>query len=327
MLIRKPVHGAELLQGVRTMTKKRRMMLRANAKVHDLESIVDARTAELANERHWRDQIQAEMRLAQRLETIGELAAGVAHEINSPLHYVGDHASFLIEASADLAAFIDDVRTIVAAYPEAAAQVAQREEEFDVAYVCGELSSAAAGVKTGIERIATIVRALRELSHPGGSPAKADINRALESALELTTSAYRYHCEVVRDLGELPSITCQIGELGQVFVNLIVNAAHAMESQDRASRGRLGVRSYHDIDSIVIEISDTGCGIPEAIRDRIFEPFFTTKSVGRGTGQGLPIVRTIVEKHGGQVTFESIVGAGTTFRIRLPIGAAAKEVA
>ena len=174
-----------------------------------------------------------------------------------------------------------------------------------------------------MSRVATIVRAMKELAHPGQREmTPTDLNRALQNALELTANAYRYVADVELDLGDLPLVTCLAAEINQVFLNLIVNAAHAMErcGQDGAPRGRIRITTRTDGPDVIISIADSGHGIPEAIRERIFDAFFTTKPVGRGTGQGLAISRAIVvDRHGGRLTFDSTIGVGTVFHIRLPV--------
>ncbi|MEO7730907.1 MAG: ATP-binding protein, partial [Kofleriaceae bacterium] len=181
-----------------------------------------------------------------------------------------------------------------------------------------ELPGALDAIQGGIQRISSIVRAMKELSHPGTGDARvADINRAIESALEISANSYRSVADLEKQLAPLPPVTCFVAELGQVFLNLIVNAAHAMEGQER---GKLKVTSEVDGAHIVISIADTGGGIPPEIQQRIFDPFFTTKEVGRGTGQGLSIARAIiVDRHRGSLSFDSIAECGTTFVIRIPI--------
>lgn len=319
LVIRKPIDQLELVQATRTLATKRRLTERARERMDDLEETVRVRTAELAGERSLREQMENAMRLTQRLDAMGQLASGIAHEINSPVQYVGDNAAFIRECSDELFAFVDDLRAMVAKVPALQAELAEREQQVDIAYLRKELPSASDALQKGVQRIGSIVGAIRELSHPGGNEQEpADINRALQSALEVTTNAYRYHCDVETQLAPLPPIPCHITELGQVFVNLIVNAAHAMEKPDRA-RGKLVVRSRLDAEHVVIEVADNGTGIPESIQQRIFEPFFTTKKVGRGTGQGLAIARSIiVERHGGELTFDTSA-QGTTFSIRIPV--------
>jgi signal transduction histidine kinase len=187
-----------------------------------------------------------------------------------------------------------------------------------------ELPGALEAIQGGITRITAIVRAMKELAHPGTKdPGVADINRALESALEISANSYRGVAELEKQLSPLPPVTCYVAELGQVFLNLIVNAAHAMEGR---VRGTLKVASCVEGDHVVVTIGDTGGGIPLEIQPRIFDPFFTTKAIGRGTGQGLAIARAIVvDHHGGTLVFDTAPGRGTTFIIRIPIAGPARE--
>jgi two-component system, NtrC family, sensor kinase len=259
------------------------------------------------------------MRVSQRLEAVGQLAAGIAHEINNPLQYVGDHLEFVHDSTADLLGLIGRIQLSLSA-PDAQVACNARSvlDAVDLAYLQRELPGALDAIQDGIQRISSIVRAMKELSHPGTGDARvADINRALESALEISANSYRAVADLEKRLGALPPVTCYVAELGQVFLNLIVNAAHAMEGD---VRGKLVVSSEVDGEHIVISIADTGGGIPPEIQQRIFDPFFTTKEVGRGTGQGLSIARAIiVDRHHGSLSFDTGADRGTTFVIRIPI--------
>jgi two-component system, NtrC family, sensor kinase len=180
----------------------------------------------------------------------------------------------------------------------------------------------------GLERVAVIVRSMKVFAHSHSETTEVDINRAVSSTLAIARNEYRYAADVETDLGELPRVWCHGGEINQVILNLLLNAAHAVADvvKDTSDRGKITVRTRADGDAVVISIADTGGGIPEAIRDRIFDPFFTTKPVGKGTGQGLSIARSVVvDKHGGSFTFESELGVGTTFYVRIPIGARASQ--
>jgi signal transduction histidine kinase len=322
LVIKKPFSQVELVQAVHALTTKWELQRQARAHLDQLEAAVSARTAQLAaandllaKELAWRDRIETDLRVSARLEAVGQLAAGIAHEINNPLQYVGDHLEFVHEATGELLAVVEQVERQGAGANCGLAAV-------DLPYMKRELPDALDAIQGGIQRIRSIVRAMKELSHPGMRDARAaDINHALESALEISASSYRSIADIEKQLAPLPPVTCYIAELGQVFLNLIVNAAHAMESHRTGDApGRLTVRSAVDGDSVVISFADTGGGIPPEIQQRIFDPFFTTKEVGRGTGQGLAIARAIVvERHGGELSFESIADHGTTFVIRLPI--------
>ncbi|MBC7977849.1 MAG: histidine kinase, partial [Myxococcales bacterium] len=278
---------------------------------------------QLADELAWRDRVETEMRVSQRLEAVGQLAAGIAHEINNPLQYVGDHLEFVHDSTADLLTLIGRIEVSIGTTGspgDSLLACAARDvlDAIDLNYLQRELPGALDAIQGGIQRISSIVRAMKELSHPGTSePHVADVNRALESALEISANLYRAVADLDKQLTPLPPVTCFVAELGQVFLNLIVNAAHAMEGHDR---GKLIVRSDVDGDHVVISIGDTGSGIPAEIQERIFDPFFTTKAIGRGTGQGLAIARAIVvDRHHGSLVFDSAANRGTTFVIRIPI--------
>jgi signal transduction histidine kinase len=165
---------------------------------------------------------------------------------------------------------------------------------------------------------------MKAFAHPDqGQHSLADLNEALRSTLTVGNNELKYVADVRTDLGPLPPVRCQLGDLNQVFLNLLVNAAHAIADAvgDSGQRGQITVTTRQEGERVIVAVSDTGTGIPEAIRDRIFEPFFTTKSVGRGTGQGLAIARSVVEKHGGTLTFDTVLGQGTTFYVTIPVGA------
>jgi two-component system, NtrC family, sensor kinase len=315
LVVKKPFSHVELAQAAHALTTKWRLQRQARAHLVELEAAVSARTAELeaanarlAQQLAWRDRVETDIRVSQRLEAVGQLAAGIAHEINNPLQYVGDHLEFVTDSTADLLALVGRLD----------AQLVENGETVDLPYMTRELPGALEAIQDGIHRITAIVRAMKELSHPGTRDARvADINRAIESALEISATSYRAVADLEKHLAPLPPVTCFIAELGQVFLNLIVNAAQAMEGH---ARGKLVVRSSVDGDHVVISVSDTGGGIAPDIQQRIFDPFFTTKEVGRGTGQGLAIARAIVvDRHGGSLSFDTAAGQGTTFVIRIPI--------
>jgi PAS domain S-box-containing protein len=281
-----------------------------------------------------RNRLEVDLRHAQKLEAVGSLAAGIAHEINTPIQFVGDNARFLQDAFTDLTKVLDryhHLRDAVAnggAGREMVEGVAEAEKAADMDYLLEEIPNALAQSLEGVTRVATIVRAMKEFAHPDQREKTAtDLNKALESTLIVARNEIKYVADAQTDFGNLPLVLCHGGDMNQVFLNLLVNAAHAIQERVRGSnrRGVIGVQTRQEGGHALISISDTGCGIPENIRAKIFEPFFTTKEVGRGTGQGLAIARSIVvEKHGGTLTFASEVGKGTTFYIRLPLEKEAK---
>jgi two-component system, NtrC family, sensor kinase len=189
-------------------------------------------------------------------------------------------------------------------------------------YLLREIPEALAQTQDGVERVVTIVRAMKEFAHPDGKGmARADLNKALLNTLTVARNELKYVAEIETDFGELPMVVCSVSDLNQVFLNLLVNAAHAIADvvKDSGQKGKIRIHTESSGHQVLITISDNGAGIPESIRERIFDPFFTTKEVGRGTGQGLAIARSVIDRHKGTVTFESEVGRGTTFFVRLPV--------
>jgi PAS domain S-box-containing protein len=262
-----------------------------------------------------RDRLALELRMAQKLEAVGRLAAGVAHEINTPMQFVSDNVTFLSES-------VGDLTSVIEAYRVDRARGDAVAEEVEVEYLLAELPKAMQRARDGVKRVTGIVRAMKEFSHPSTeSRSAADINKALETTLEVARSEYKHIAEVDLDLAPVPLVLCNIGELNQVFLNMVVNAAHAIEASGKGlTSGRIHIATRHEGAQIVITFEDNGCGIPQENLDKIFDPFFTTKEVGKGTGQGLAISRSIVvDRHGGALDVHSIVGAGTRFTIRLPV--------
>jgi PAS domain S-box-containing protein len=262
-----------------------------------------------------RDRLALELRMAQKLEAVGRLASGVAHEINTPMQYVSDNVTFLSESVDDLASVIDAYRV-----DRARGDAVATEVEAD--YLLTELPKAMERARDGLRRVTNIVRAMKEFSHPNTEArSTADINKALETTIELARSEYKHTAVVEVNLAPLPLVICNIGELNQVFLNLLVNASHAIEAAGKdVSTGRIRITTQHVGAELIITFEDNGCGIKPEILDKIFDPFFTTKEVGKGTGQGLAISRSIVvDRHGGALEVHSIVGTGTRFTIRVPV--------
>jgi signal transduction histidine kinase len=267
--------------------------------------------------------------MSQKLEAVGRLAAGVAHEINTPIQFVGDSLHFVRDAVIDIGQVLDGYAALHRAVTDgadghdAAAGVNRLVEDLDFAYTLENVPGAIERSLEGLDRVATIVRSMKQFAHPDRSEmTEVDLNEAILTTLTIARSEYKYVADVETDLGELPRVSCHIGEINQAVLNIVVNGAHAIADVIDGTEGRgvIAVRTRRDGDAAVISIRDTGGGIPDSVRDRIFEPFFTTKEVGRGTGQGLAIARSVVvEKHGGDLTFETVAGEGTTFTIRLPI--------
>jgi PAS domain S-box-containing protein len=289
----------------------------------------------LVEEMKERERMVLELQLAQKLESVGRLAAGIAHEINTPIQYVGDSVQFLRTACDDLIHLMDEWRAAALLLPaeemrdrldEEFSRLAQR---YDMDFVRAEMPRAFSRTFDGVERVATIVKAMKEFAHPDAQEQNlADLNHAIETTLLVASNEYKYVAKVYTHFADLPGVICNIGELNQVTLNLVVNAAHAIHDAGRdVETGEIHISTELAGDLAVIRIRDNGCGIPEEHLSKVYDPFFTTKEVGRGTGQGLSIARAIlVEKHCGSIDVTSRVGAGTEFVLSLPIaGRAASE--
>lgn len=296
--------------------------------LHDREGRLEGAVC-IAIDMRKRSELEREYHQKQKLESIGQLAAGIAHEINSPIQFVGDSAQFLSEAWEDLAQAFDassalrdaaandeTLRAVVEKYDQAC-------ESADLEFLAEEIPGAILRTVDGVARVSKIVSAMKIFSHPGGEEkAPADLNKAIETTLVIAANETKYVADVEVDLNQIPEVHCKIGDINQVILNLVVNAAHAIESFRAGDRGTIHIRTSTQNEHVLIEISDNGGGVPDEIRDRIFDPFFTTKEVGKGTGQGLGIARkVIVDGHGGDLRIESKAGEGATFAIELPIGA------
>ncbi len=274
---------------------------------------------------------EAQLNQAQKLESVGQLAAGIAHEINTPIQYVGDNIHFLQEAFADLLKLIDKIGQLAASTearehrPGTCKEIEEARASSDVEYYRDEVPKAIGQSIDGIQRVTKIVRAMKDFSHPDiGEKVPTDINRAIETTVTVARNEWKYVAEVQLDLdSNLPLVDCIASEINQVVLNLIVNAAHAIgekAGEGARERGLIRITTKSEGEMAEIRIQDTGTGIPESHRARVFDPFFTTKSVGRGTGQGLSIAYNVVaKKHSGTIRFETETGKGTTFIVCIPL--------
>jgi PAS domain S-box-containing protein len=270
--------------------------------------------------------LEEQLRQAQKLESIGQLAAGIAHEINTPIQFIGDNTRFAAGSLAQIFALLDRLQPLLErASPEARAEAAAATEAADLAYLREELPKSLSQSEEGIERVATIVRAMKEFAHPsGGEPVPTDINHAIANTLAISRNEWKLVATLDTELAAgLPLVPLLPGDFNQVLLNLIVNAAHAIADAKAAGKpglGRITVSTRLAGETVEVLVADDGCGIPEEIRERVYDPFFTTKEVGRGSGQGLAIARSVVvEKHRGTLGFTSQVGVGTTFVVGLPL--------
>ena len=269
-----------------------------------------------------------EMAQGQKLESVGRIAAGVAHEINTSVQFISDSVRFVRHALRDVPHALADYRALAAGVlsgkdvTDAAKKAADTDEAADVDYFLKNAPDALDRALEGIGRVGSIVRSMTEFAHPDArTKADVDLNRAIKATLNMARNEYKSVAELVTEFGDIPTVHCHAGDINQVVLNLLLNAAHAISDAvgGTSTKGRITVRTRTIADFVEISISDTGDGIPEDVRGRIFEPFVTTKEVGRGTGQGLALSRSIVvEKLKGSLHFETETGKGTTFFIRLP---------
>jgi PAS domain S-box-containing protein len=277
-----------------------------------------------------RIQMREQILQTQKLEAVGQLAAGIAHEINSPTQFIGDNIRFLKDNFGYLIellgayALLHSAANTDSVTPEILRDTALAVKEADTDYLVREIPKAIDLTLDGVSRIAAIVGAMKEFSHPGTKEkVPLDLNHAIESAIVVSRNEWKYIAQLETEFdATLTPVDCLPGEFGQVILNLIVNAAHAIADatgQGGPALGKIRITTRNYIDWVEIAIADSGTGIPKEAQSRVFDPFFTTKEIGKGTGQGLSIARSvIIDKHGGTIHFDTVLGEGTTFYIRLP---------
>jgi two-component system, NtrC family, sensor kinase len=286
---------------------------------------------ELMEEMKRRERMGVELQLAQKLESVGRLAAGIAHEINTPIQYVANSVDFLRSAHEDMTALLTDWETAIDAAegdPALRAKLAALQVRYDMGFIRAEAPRAFERTFEGVQRVTNIVKAMKEFAHPDThEQSPADVNRAIETTLLVASNEYRYLATVSTEWGDLPQVVCNIGELNQVFLNLIVNAAHAIADAGKdLTNGEIKLRTSLEGSHVLIRVSDNGCGVAPENLSKLYDPFFTTKEVGRGSGQGLAIAHSIVvDKHQGDISATSTPGQGTEFTLRLPVNGRAVE--
>lgn len=308
-----------------------------------LENVVATRTGELEAHRIELERAlselkaaQAELLQAQKLQAIGQLASGIAHEINTPTQYVGDNITFVADSFSDMMRAMALCESMLTETPESESMQACRTtisramEMADYHFMKDEIPRALMECKEGIKRISGIVCAMKEFAHPsGGVMRPVDLNALIQSTVEICRNEWKLVADLDTDFETLlPSVQGLKDELGQVLLNLIVNAAHAVSDGNAggAQKGLIHITTRLDGEWAEIRVQDNGCGVPPELREKIFEPFFTTKEVGRGSGQGLAIAYNVVkDKHQGELRVDSEPGQGTTFTVRLPINPEAGE--
>ncbi len=276
--------------------------------------------------------LENELRQAQKFEAVGQLAAGIAHEINTPVQYIGDNLSFLQESYNEMARILQTYERLWQKQVENGTvskemqnELTKEIEDADLEYLFEEIPSSFSQSLGGIQKVKKIVRAMKDFSHPGNEEKTLiNINTIIETAITVCRNEWKYVAEVKKDFADdLQPIPCFSSEIGQVFLNIIVNGAHAIDSFSeggKKGKGTISVTTKQLAKEVQIRISDTGGGIPETIKERVFETFFTTKERGKGTGQGLAIAhRVVTDLHQGKIYFETEQNKGTTFIIELPV--------
>ncbi len=289
--------------------------------VHILRDITEQRKNQKEKEI-----LQAQLLQAHKLESVGQLAAGIAHEINTPTQFVSSNVGFLSDAFTDVKDIIASLTSAVEADALSPNRLREALAKADWPYLETEIPLAIEQSREGLIRVTSIVRAMKEFSHPGGKEfEQVDLNHLIEITVTVARNEWKYGAEVVLNLASnLPGVFCLANAIGQTLLNLLVNAAHAITEKlgrtPEGGKGTITITTAADGGAVLIHIADTGCGIPESIQGKIFDPFFTTKDVGKGTGQGLAIAYDVItRKHGGKLSFTTVPGAGTTFTISLPI--------
>jgi len=278
-----------------------------------------------------RDELQKRLMKSQKLESIGQLAAGIAHEINTPVQFVNDNVRFFEDAFHDISDVIENYIKLIALlgqdekYSDMLKRIRQFSEEIELEYLMEEIPPAIEQSLDGLSKIAKIVMSMKDFAHSsGGNKEQVDLNKVIESTSILARNEYKYTAELELDLSsQLPLVNCDPDEMNQVILNMLVNSAHAIEEAggvENGKKGKIYISSRYRDNHVLIEIQDTGAGISEENLSRIFDPFFTTKEVGKGSGQGLAISHQIIEeKHGGEIRVNSETGKGTSFIIKLPV--------
>ena len=304
----------------RTTLSSARRLIDENGKCHGAVAITQDITQKKS--------LEVELAHAQKLESIGQLAAGIAHEINTPTQFIGDNVRFLDDSFRSFLALNDKIRNVITtagADSELMAAIAAALDDPDMTFLRDEIPKAISQSLEGVGRISKIVGAMKEFSHPGTERTPLDLNRAIASTITVASNEWKYVAEIKTAFdATLPPVPVMPGGFNQVILNMIVNAAHAISAaaggDSSAVKGTISITTRQAGAMVEIAISDTGCGIPAKTIPRIFDPFFTTKPIGKGTGQGLAIAHdVVVNKHGGSIAVASEPGAGTTFTLRLPM--------
>lgn len=333
LILKKPFDMIEVCQLANTLTTKWDLSFEATRKLEHLEETVLARSqdilrtnAALQTEIKERKQLESQLVQSEKLASIGQLAAGVAHEINNPIGYVFSNFGTLEEYLAILFGVLDAYQDLERGIgsPDVVRQLVALREQVELTFLKDDIPHLMRESKEGIVRVRKIIQDLKDFSRVDSEQQwdLADLHAGIDSTLNIIANEVKYSADVFKEYGPLPAIECLPSQINQVVMNLVINAAHA----SGPGRNRITIRTGHaDAGSVWFEVSDTGCGIPDDVLPRIFDPFFTTKPIGKGTGLGLSMSYGIVKKHGGGITASSVVGKGSVFRVTLPIRRAEPE--
>ncbi|MFJ2363128.1 ATP-binding protein [Pseudomonas sp. NPDC087697] len=319
LILKKPFDNIEVQQMANTLTSKWDMTERATVQMHHLEHLVVQRTAELQQEIDERKQLESQLIQSEKLASLGQLAAGVAHEINNPIGFISSNLG-------SLDGYFKQLQNVLDAYQSAEEAIASVElrdrlkalrKEVELDFLCEDIPLLIKESKDGINRVGQIVRDLKDFSRVDTSQEWQWVNLqvGIDSTLNIVANELKYKADVIKEYQPLPEIECLPSQINQVVMNLIVNAAQAMGPE----RGTITLSNGVAGENVWVEVADTGSGIAPESLQKIFDPFFTTKPVGQGTGLGLSLSYGIVKKHRGDITVRSEVGVGTTFRIELPM--------
>lgn len=308
------VYGVSIIRFVAIAVENARLHRRSTGYVQELRDLVSQL-----------EEAQTHLMQSEKMASIGQLAAGVAHEINNPIGYISSNLNTLqsyVDDLLQLLGLYESASPLIQGTPEISKPIEEARDRVDISYLKEDLRSLMEESQEGVSRVRQIVQDLKEFSHVDQAEWQwADLHAGLDTTLNIVNNELKYRADVVKHYGDLPMIECMPTQLNQVFMNILVNAAHALED-----RGTITIRSGMDgADWVWVEISDTGKGIPQECLARLFEPFFTTKPVGQGTGLGLALSYGIVEKHGGRIDVSSTVGEGSSFLIRLPVSQSSEE--
>jgi two-component system NtrC family sensor kinase len=326
LILKKPFDNIEVKQMANTLLTKWEMTERASLQMHHLEHLVDQRTAQLKQasealqrEIDERKQLEGQLVQSEKLASLGQLAAGVAHEINNPIGFISSNLGTLDGYFQQLLTMLDAYHRAEQALAgsQTALQLEHLREQVELEYLREDVPLLIKESKEGISRVGQIVRDLKDFSRIDNTQEWqwANLQQGIESTLNIVASELKYKADVVKDYQALPEIECLPSQINQVIMNLVVNAAQAMGPE----RGTITLSTGTQGETAWIEIADTGSGIAPDTLAKIFDPFFTTKPVGQGTGLGLSLSYGIVKKHGGDISVRSELGAGTTFRVQLPL--------